>query len=307
MKEGRKSSPSYLRGDGGGSGGGSSSHSESNSPQKMTSSTKLGKVVVPPEPKSPPPSPPTGDRRNVTPPIPISVKSPTPLLSMQGNTPPSQPYSSSSLSTATGKHIDDDIYSFDSLDPPSQPPAPSSSKPGSVPAYDADDEIYTFDSLEQPPPLPVKVESSQKQATGRKMSMPLSPSPRPSYQEEDENVYEEGIYDYDGLEKPVSASNPPRPAFFSSSMLPPRPVFPQKASTSRISPINEQTSASSMNFQHQDNDDVYSFDTLEAAPLPKKTSISGKNPVLQAKQSESPPVQMYVRMTMKMKSTRLTT
>lgn len=191
------------------------SHSLQNQPKFV--STSSGKVAMPPEPTSPPPSPPVSNPRNPTPPIPITAKSPSPLLSQRNVTSDGSrsisPSSSSSqeqqprlppkkrnqnLSVSSSVR-DDDIYSFDTLNPsilsssvPKNPAPPPFTQPSFI-----DDDIYAFDTLEPPPPVPVK--NDPRKTTTSFPALSTSSPFQPSY--DDDNIYE-----FDNLEDVPSVS-----------------------------------------------------------------------------------------------------
>ena len=290
------------------------------SPSKTTSVSSSNRVLLPPEPTSPPPSPPV-DQRDPTPPIPISIKSPSPLLIQQNlarddgsrsATPPEahttteeQPKlppkkrNVASISSSF-RETDDDIYAFDTLDPPSStvPPKPSPT-PTSTTQANIDDDIYTFDTLEQPPPMPTKTKPT---------SGPSSYVPQTS-----EGEYNDGenIYEFDNLEdEPITPVAPPvqpkRPEPYSpggvkkkgSVMRPPKPTeepppIPRKSITARSSISSAPSAAAALpqrqSYQFQDDDDVYSFDSLEPPPPPAPAKpFPGKKPDLPTPYSKPP-------------------
>lgn len=258
------------------------------SPPKVVS-TYSGKVVLPPEPTSPPPEPPTYPR-DPTSPIPINVKSPSPLLLQQniahdGGQSPIPPSSNSeeqpklppkkrnfnSVSSNIRENVDDDIYSFDTLDPPVTP-TPTQSAPPPV-QTNVDDDIYAFDTLDPPPPMLAKSDPRK--------SIPTSVQPtyepvQPTYEPFQPSYDDENIYEFDGLEdmtpvpvpeaKKPTESNPTKRSFWKPKPDEPPPI-PRK-STMRSS-FNS-APAIQQNYQYQDDDDVYSFDSLDP-PAPKPT------------------------------------
>lgn len=286
------------------------------SPSKMVSTSTGAKVALPPEPTSPPPSPPT-DPRDPTPPIPISVKSPSPLLIQQNvahdgsrsATPstseawqeeqpkiPPKKRNMASLSSSV-RETDEDIYAFDTLDPPTS--KPSAPKQAATPLHgqtEGDDDIYAFDTLEKVPSTTVPA----KVGGGGLPPWRVAPAAvatvaffQPSY--DDENIYE-----FDNLEDvaPVPVPEPKKPAvepakkktgWTTSSQKPVQrspakkedpPPIPRKSLSSRSSmssaPPVPQTPSSQQqqSYQFHDDEDVYSFDSLDppaTAPSPKPT------------------------------------
>ena len=173
-----------------------------------------------------------------------------------------------------------------------------------------DDDIYTFDTLETAPPIPNKAAAK---IGGRSTSVSGSAPPtappifQPSYN--DENIYE-----FDELEElpppprqdpfparkitpSSSSSSSPSPAVAKSVDATPPPIPKKVASIARSvssgSPRPQATPTSPLpppqpSYQFHDDENVYSFDALEptvATPPPPVTMAVSK-PVLQAEQPQ---------------------
>lgn len=96
-------------------------------------------------------------RRNVAGSSPSSI---SPPAAEQPKVPPKKRHAYSSVS----REDNNDIYSFDSLTPISASTKSSPPKPSTPPPYtkrpSVDDDIYTFDTLEQAPPIPAKASAA---------------------------------------------------------------------------------------------------------------------------------------------------
>lgn len=260
---------------------------------RYIANVKSGQALMPPEPTSPPPSPPKGGEQEMLPPaVPITIKSPSPLLDKKNTTAmtvmdsneeeqPKLPRKKRGTrpSISTPKSCEEDLYAFDTLVTSATPKQGRLVTQANISSLD-NTEVVTSKSADQ---TSVLLQPQKSQVSQFKSYSVPTPS---FFDEEDENVYE-----FDSLSKPPEI---PKKSDFASVKREKRSSYDLSSSkqTSSVAKVNNSLSKESppstlskpeqsVLRQLHDDQDIYSFDSLQPQaksqrqPSPRKLDSRG--------------------------------